>query len=213
MSINSTRNKNLNLTSTNIANRLLLGRCCYADYAIDFLQKKNIGDNEQANCYLNKMKQLYYSMQALRQYIPSSELSSTTSSSFGSSPETGDFIFYADGEQISSEITISSTPGATAIITAVNDINLYQEDYIASVNSNIFTITSATSGSDYNGVVITLTRNGSLYATGTLSGGGNQWCLDDTKAQKILDNIDQLCGCPCDCDDNILTDIIPKYIN
>lgn len=205
----------MNLTSTNIANRLLLAKCCYADYAIDYLQKRNIGDNEQASCYLSKMKQLYYSMQALCQYVPASELAPTVSISFSLfTPNfSGTRQIFVDDEELSDEVTFSNASAATQVVEMLNAINLYQSDYIASFSGNTFTLTSTTTGTSDNGNEASLYTNGALDISGDFAGGADQWCLDDTKAQKILDNIDQLCGCPCsDCDD-LLTDTIPRYIN
>lgn len=207
----------MNLTSTNIANRLLLAKCCYADYAIDYLQKRNIGDNEQASCYLSKMKQLYYSMQALCQYVPASELAPTASLSINlfTASFSGTIQLTVDDEAVSDEETFSSASVGTQVITMINSVNLYQSDYILSYDSDTQTVilTSTQTGTSDNGNIANIVKNGVSGNGQAMAGGTDQWCLDDTKAQKILDNIDQLCGCPCDCDSSILTDTIPRYIN
>lgn len=209
----------MNLTSTNIANGLLLAKCCYADYAIDYLQKRNIGDNEQASCYLSKMKQLYYSMQALNQFVPAAELAPTFSSLIYpnvSTLLTGSQTIYIDGVQISPLNTFSSQSYYSVLNQIVSSINIYQSNYLASISGAYVVLTSILSGTTNNGyeVSIVQTFNGTSFSgvIGTLSGGTEQWCLTDTKAKKIIENIDQLCGCPCgDCDD-ILDDTLPRYI-
>lgn len=207
----------MNLTSTNIDNRLLLAKCCFADYAIKRLEKVNIGDNEQAKCYLSKMKQLYYSMQALNQFVPAAELApywtyyliSLFPSSF-----TGTRQVFIDGVAISEELSFTNATRPAQMVSIASNINTYQTDYIASFTSTSFTLTSVLSGTTNNGLEITASVDGATPVSfGVLAGGSDQWCLTDTQAKKILDNIDELCGCPCgDCDD-ILDDTLPRYIN
>ncbi len=204
----------MNLTSTNIDNRLLLAKCCFADYAIKRLEKVNIGDNEQASCYLSKMKQLYYSMQALNQFVPAAELSPTVSISFSlfTANFTGTRQITVDGEELSAAVSFTNASAATQVALMINAINLYQSDYVASFSGSTFTITSVLSGTTNNGLETSLLTNGAVDVSGYLAGGTDQWCLTDTQAKKILDNIDELCGCPCgDCDD-ILDDTLPRYI-
>lgn len=204
----------MNLTSTNIDNRLLLAKCCFADYAIKRLEKVNIGDNEQANCYLSKMKQLYYSMEALNQFVPSAELAPSLLATIGTGGTfSGTLQVLMDGVAISPIVTFVLASPAQQSVTMVSAINLYQTDYVAALSSSQATLTSVLSGTTNNGVIATLLKDGVSYGTATLAGGTDQWCLSDTQAKKILDNIDELCGCPCDCDDNILDDTLPRYIN
>ena len=119
----------MNLTSTNIDNRLVLARCCYADYAIKRLEKVNIGDNEQAKCYLSKMKQLYYSMQALNQFVPAAELAPYLTHTFTLIGFTGTFTVYADGVQITDTLTFSNASPAQQAVSVVASLNTYQTDY------------------------------------------------------------------------------------
>lgn len=206
----------MNFTSTNIENRLLLAKCCFADLAIDYLQKKNIGDKEQYGCLLKKMKQLYCSIEALNCFTPSAELAPSWTYAFTSftSNFTGTRTLYIDGVQISDEVSFVAATKPQQGVAIAASINLYQTDYVATISSTNITITSILSGTTNNGLELTVsTDGGTPVSGGTLAGGADQWCLDDTKAQKILENIDQLCGCPCDCDDNILTDTIPRYIS
>lgn len=207
----------MNLTTSNIENRLMLGHCCYADYAIKYLEKQNIGDLQQASCYMNKMRQLYFSMEALNQFTPSAELAPSWTYILTSYPSsfTGTRALYVGGVQISNVLTfVASTRAQQAVIIA-NDINLYQSDYEVMITPTTFNITSVLSGTTNNGLEVTAsTDGGTPVSVGVLSGGLNQWCLDDTKAELILENIDELCGCPCgDCDGSILDDTLPRYVN
>ena len=203
----------MNLTSENIDNRLLLARCCYADYAINYLAKKNIGDNEQASCYLSKMKQLYYSMQALNQFVPAAELAPLVSIPITFAPSfTGTRQLFVDSEAISPAISFSAASSGQQAIAVMAQTNLYQSEYIASISGGDFIITSVLSGTTNNGALVSLATNGVLSGAIALAGGASQWCLNDTQAKKILENIDSLCGCPCgECDD-LLDDTLPKYI-
>lgn len=204
----------MNLTTSNIDNRLLLAHCCYADYAIKYLEKQNIGDLQQASCYMNKMRQLYFSMEALNQFTPAAELSPSTVLT-GLSGNIGDTVaIYVNGVNISG--TVTQTGSDTLLgVSVMAAINTYTGNYRATFDDNPFTLYSNTTGTIENGYDVTFVITGSISATPTtLSGGQDQWCLDDIKAELILEKINELCGCPCgDCDGSILDDTLPRYVN
>lgn len=200
------------LTTANLQAKNLLAGCCLADYGIKYVQALNLGDYDLAECIMAKMRELYFLRKALCRFVPASELTPTVSAPYGSGPETGVFIFYAGTEQISGVITLSATPGDIAINTGIASINSYQTHYIASTENSEFILTSTVPGTTDNGVVITLTNNGAVYATGTLAGGADQWCMTDAQALSIVRKIDNLCGGCCGCNQNVTDDTLPRYV-
>ena len=152
-------------------------------------------------------------MEALSQFVPSVELAPFYSDTSGGGAITGSYIYYIDGVQVSDELVFSSTSAQDVIVAISASVNTYQTHYVVTFSGLTLTISSSISGTVDNDSVITTSVNGVVTTTGVLMGGSLQWCLTDTQANKILNNIDELCGCPCDCDGDILDDTLPKYIN
>lgn len=203
------------LTTANLQAKNLLAGCCLADYGIKYVQALNLGDYDLAECIMAKMRELYFLRKALCRFVPAAELAPSWTYLISSFPSsfTGTRQIFIDGVAISEELSFTNATRAEQGVALTGNVNIYQNNYVASLTVTSFTLTSVLSGTTNNGLEITVSTNGGTPVSGgVLAGGADQWCLTDAQALSIVRKIDNLCGGCCGCNQNVTDDTLPRYV-
>ena len=214
------------ITTDNINKKILLSSCCLADKAVDYLQAVNLGDIDKQECLMEKMQNLVFLRKALCGYLPYAEAGAAASGVFPIGEPTSYtqvIDIYLNGVQVAPPFTLLAGGNSLYAIPLVADYYNSNQSLITFVLSTIsptfLTIRTNELGSAGDGDVVeivTTTPIDTDTITATLSNGGYQWCLastTDALAKKLIAAIDELCGCPCGCNKNIIDDTLPKYLN
>jgi hypothetical protein len=214
------------ITTENINNKILLAGCCLADKAVDYIQAVNLGDIDKQECLMEKMQNLVFLRKALCGYLPYSEAGARVSGAFNignTSQNSKDVTMYLNGVQVAPTYTWlaggSNLYNAQIIADYINSVQALITFSFSPIAENYVTARTNELGSGGDGdilEIVTVDINGTETITVTLSNGGVQPCLastTDALAKKLIASIDELCGCPCGCNKNIIDDTLPKYIN
>lgn len=86
----------MNFTESNINNRTVLARCCYADMIVDMMEASASGDNELYDCMKKKAWMLKYSIDQMCEYL-SDNLFSINAGLWGHSEAAGNVVAVPGG--------------------------------------------------------------------------------------------------------------------
>jgi hypothetical protein len=244
---------------SNITNRTVLARCCFADMVIDMMEARAIGDTDTYECKKRKAMFLNYAIGEMCTYIDEGIFNANvgddpTAQAYVAVNEvkfpTGNTRGVVDLTALrfggDSGVDIA-TPGRNLTPFSVGwgkvawrlseDVNSYTRankytDGIYKVKS---TFKGVVYGDDENTITTTITYDRGKFGAASASsvaysdsaGTAVTRSLDsDSKAptsasssftnnmaRKFLNQMDELCGCPCGCSAaKILDDNLPKYI-
>lgn len=191
-------------TQDDVCKRIILAKCCLADFAIRMFDAQAIGDIESENCLLEKALVLKGAIDAMCRWyepevltvvyeynvVPSGGRATVNSWTFAGTDilSHGDSANYTAGESLADLInarTYTGTTSATAVKTTANRIEV------------AYTYANVNRGS-------TPTVS---FSTGSITGAEEEAeasvdvdvlpCLDDDQLEGIFNVVDRVCGCNC----------------
>lgn len=218
----------MNLTLSNIQNRVVLAQCCLADMGIRALEYRDQGDDENSECVTKKAFILQFIIKRLRCFLPSIGTKTYTESftvSNGFSAGNKFSLTYSgyricpDQYLIGSDVAEADTPSFIAGVINVYNSNNPDEVYAtASYTSDTFTISIrvsprvTTTDVAIESTVVAFTTVFTSEDDGALSDTPTPRLSNDN-AKKLIGILDAYCGCQCkDTASEITNDSISRIL-
>jgi hypothetical protein len=232
---------------SNITNRTVLARCCFADMVIDMMEARTIGDTDTYECKKRKAMFLNYAIGEMCDYV-SDKLFYINAGSWGHVEEQNMTLNASAGavvvtymrfvkdddptqyvELVTPGFSFTATGSGTADMDAViAEINSYEDplwdNIIVTAQrdavSNKFRFIVEADISFWNGYKLQISATAGFTISSAVPAeivNGYYLpapiCFTDDTARKFINQMDDLCGCPCGCSAaKILDDNLPKYI-